>query len=220
MEIIWPISGSSAFNPLTARLHSQNRARTSARVCGRRALRGSCIEPVELKSSRSVRCIGQSIYIPVPELLTRLGNGEVKAKITQNIPSLLSLYILYSIVNHSGQQLKPDAMNRRGHLSHKVPNVKLRPAPAMGVTTSRSKDKQKEVVINAMDEEVLRRAWDAAEGEDVLMHGVAEILMAHIDEEASTSALRSTKKPWENVVLTFTGVENKVRAPEDYPGKR
>lgn len=30
------------------------------------------------------------------------------------------------------------------------------------------------------------------------------------DEELSSAALRSTKKPWENVRITFTGVEDKV----------
>ena len=81
-------------------------------------------------------------------------------------------------------------MNRRGHLSHKIPNVKLRPAPA----PSASKGKPREASpLNAMDEQIMQRAWEEAE-----------------DEEMSTAALRIAGKPWKGVVITFTGVEDKV----------
>lgn len=50
-------------------------------------------------------------------------------------------------------------MNRRGHLSSKVPNVKLR--PARGGSTFKRKEPSP---MNEDDEEVLRQAWEGAEG--------------------------------------------------------
>ena len=47
--------------------------------------------------------------------------------------------------------------------------------------------------MNAMDREIMRRAWVGTE-----------------DDETSTTALGLVGKPWKNVVITFTGVENKV----------
>jgi DNA replication regulator DPB11 len=90
-------------------------------------------------------------------------------------------------------------MNRRGHLSSKIPNVKLRPVPAASTSTSTSsKSRNKNATrdpLNAMDEELIRRL-----GEDME------------DEDESTMALRGiTEKPWKGVVITFTGIENKVR---------
>ncbi|WVR05087.1 hypothetical protein IAU60_002099 [Kwoniella sp. DSM 27419] len=88
-------------------------------------------------------------------------------------------------------------MNRRGHLSTKIPQVKLRPAPAAGASShagsSRAKGKTRQVSPhNMMDEEILRQAMAEAE-----------------DEETSTAALRNDSRPWKRVVITFTGVENK-----------
>ncbi|KAL7422194.1 protein kinase activating protein dpb11 [Cryptotrichosporon argae] len=72
-------------------------------------------------------------------------------------------------------------MNRRGHLSHKIPNVKLRPAPA-GPSKRRRDD----------DGDMREHAW------------------ADVEEEGLTSdAMRENRKPWADVVVTFTGVENK-----------
>ncbi|WVW83245.1 hypothetical protein I302_105264 [Kwoniella bestiolae CBS 10118] len=78
-------------------------------------------------------------------------------------------------------------MNRRGHLSTKVPQVKLRPAPA-----GSSRKAKEASPINKHDEEILRRAMAHAE-----------------DEESSTAALRRNSKPWKGITITFTGVENK-----------
>lgn len=57
-------------------------------------------------------------------------------------------------------------MNRRGHLSHKVPNVKLRPAPPPGATRSRGKaaDRDGSPFRSMMDEEILRQAMEGEEG--------------------------------------------------------
>jgi hypothetical protein len=54
-------------------------------------------------------------------------------------------------------------MHRRGHLSTKIANVKLRPAPA----STGGRDRKSPSPMNAMDEEMLRRAWEGAEGESV-----------------------------------------------------
>ncbi|WWD01536.1 hypothetical protein V866_008481 [Kwoniella sp. B9012] len=78
-------------------------------------------------------------------------------------------------------------MNRRGHLSTKIPQVKLRPAPA-----GSSRKTREASPINKIDEEIMRRALADAE-----------------DEESSTAALRRNSKPWKGVTITFTGVENK-----------
>lgn len=52
-------------------------------------------------------------------------------------------------------------MNRRGHLSSKIPNVKLR--PARGGSTLKRKEPSP---MNESDEdEILRSAWQGAEGE-------------------------------------------------------
>lgn len=68
---------------------------------------------------------------------------------------------------------------RRGHLSHKVPNVKLRPAPAQ-----RSSRAEPEVAAYIPDDD-----------DD--------------DDERGASGL-SGSRPWEKVVITFTGVDDKV----------
>ncbi|KAK4687729.1 DNA replication regulator DPB11, partial [Tremellales sp. Uapishka_1] len=81
-------------------------------------------------------------------------------------------------------------LNRRNHLSVKIPNVKLRPAPA---ESKRPKRKQREDEgLNAMDAEIFERAWENAD-----------------DEETSTAALKKHTKPWKGIVITFTGVDNK-----------
>nr|XP_018263947.1 uncharacterized protein I303_03824 [Kwoniella dejecticola CBS 10117]OBR86105.1 hypothetical protein I303_03824 [Kwoniella dejecticola CBS 10117] len=72
-------------------------------------------------------------------------------------------------------------MNRRGHLSTKVPQVKLRPAPAG--SSRRTKEASP---INMVDEEIMRRALADAE------------------------ALRRNSKPWKGITITFTGVEAKA----------
>ncbi|WRT67010.1 uncharacterized protein IL334_003976 [Kwoniella shivajii] len=79
-------------------------------------------------------------------------------------------------------------MNRRGHLSTKIPQVKLRPAPA-GTSNRKTREASP---INKVDEEIMRRALADAE-----------------DEESSTAALRRNTKPWKGVIITFTGVDNK-----------
>ncbi|WWC85363.1 uncharacterized protein L201_000226 [Kwoniella dendrophila CBS 6074] len=79
-------------------------------------------------------------------------------------------------------------MNRRGHLSTKVPQVKLRPAPA----GPSSRIQREASPINKIDEEIMRRALADPE-----------------DEESSTAALRRNSKPWKGITITFTGVENK-----------
>ncbi|KAK8869919.1 hypothetical protein IAR55_000487 [Kwoniella newhampshirensis] len=82
-------------------------------------------------------------------------------------------------------------MNRRGHLSSKIPQVKLRPVPAAS-SSSRSGKRREASPMNKMDEEIIRRALADTE-----------------DEETSTAALRQNLKPWKAVTITFTGVENK-----------
>lgn len=63
-------------------------------------------------------------------------------------------------------------MNRRGHLSSKIPNVKIRPAPAPSASTRRrSARHHEEQEMSAMDAEILRQAWEGAEGGHV---GAAE----------------------------------------------
>ena len=82
-------------------------------------------------------------------------------------------------------------MNRRGHLSHKIPNVKLRPAPASAAPTSSTstrKGKQRDI-----SPEVWREAYEDGE-----------------DEDASRGDVAGTSRPWESVVITFTGVDDKV----------
>ncbi|WWC69573.1 uncharacterized protein I206_103516 [Kwoniella pini CBS 10737] len=79
-------------------------------------------------------------------------------------------------------------MNRRGHLSTKIPQVKLRPAPVG--SSRRAKEASP---INMIDEEIMRRALADAE-----------------DEETSTEALRRNSKPWKGITITFTGVESKA----------
>ncbi|OCF35397.1 hypothetical protein I316_02947 [Kwoniella heveanensis BCC8398] len=89
-------------------------------------------------------------------------------------------------------------MNRRGHLSTKIPQVKLRPAPAPnngaggGSSSARGGKNREASPLNMMDEEIMRRALADAE-----------------DEETSTAALRRNSRPWKGIVITFTGVENK-----------
>jgi hypothetical protein len=80
-------------------------------------------------------------------------------------------------------------------MSHKVPNVKLRPASS-AVTKQKSRYKDYEPQgLNAMDEETIRRLREDEH-----------------DEEDTNVALRGTiQKPWIGVVITFTGVENKVK---------
>lgn len=51
-------------------------------------------------------------------------------------------------------------MNRRGHMSNKIPNVKLRPASSALPTKPREAE-----TLNAMDQEMLKRLADQAEGE-------------------------------------------------------
>jgi hypothetical protein len=51
-------------------------------------------------------------------------------------------------------------MNRRGHLSSKIPNLKLRPASSALPSKTREADP-----LNAMDAELKQRAWLVAEGE-------------------------------------------------------
>jgi hypothetical protein len=75
--------------------------------------------------------------------------------------------------------------------------------------------------MNAMDEEMLRRAWEGAEGEcggfvgcwTALGFGLTETRSADVlcsDEDTSSAALRRSSKPWKGVVMTFTGVDDKV----------
>jgi hypothetical protein len=51
-------------------------------------------------------------------------------------------------------------MNRRGHLSSKIPNVKLRPASSAQPSKTREADP-----LNAMDQEMLDRVLAEADGE-------------------------------------------------------
>jgi len=87
-------------------------------------------------------------------------------------------------------------MNRRGHLSHKVPNVKLRPAPAASSSTSK-KRKQRD----ADSPEMWRQQYDE-EGEG-----------DHDEPMDSANA-----RPWDGIVITFTGVEEKVRKSGIFDG--
>lgn len=50
--------------------------------------------------------------------------------------------------------------SRRNHMSTKVPNVKIRPAPA-NVNASKKREASP---MNAMDQEMFERAWAGAEG--------------------------------------------------------
>ncbi len=82
-------------------------------------------------------------------------------------------------------------MNRRGHLSHKIPNVKLRPAPIASTSTGR-KGKKRSI---SPDSEIWREQYagggsDGDDDGDIMMDG--------------------SKKPWEGIVITFTGVDDKV----------
>lgn len=87
-------------------------------------------------------------------------------------------------------------MNRRGHLSTKLPNVKLRPAPAASVSRARQGEASTSI---AADDELLRQAWGGADTED-----------------AARLATGSVERPWKSVVITFTGIENKVNG---WPGQ-
>ncbi|ODN84798.1 hypothetical protein L202_00668 [Cryptococcus amylolentus CBS 6039] len=75
-------------------------------------------------------------------------------------------------------------MNRRGHLSKKIPQVKIRPAPA------RSGDNRQASPGSGWDEE--REEIDIAQE-------------AQLQRQS-----RKNAKPWKGVHLTFTGVENKA----------
>ncbi|ORY32222.1 hypothetical protein BCR39DRAFT_523376 [Naematelia encephala] len=89
-------------------------------------------------------------------------------------------------------------MNRRGHQSVKIPNVKLRPAPAPTAESSRKRARQRQSSpLNALDDELRRRVLEEAEA-----------------EESSHAALGSSSKPWAGIVITFTGAENKPRLTE------
>lgn len=79
-------------------------------------------------------------------------------------------------------------------MSHKIPNVKLRPVPSNPASTSSRRRVNERDPLNAMDQELIRRLGEDAE-----------------DEDDSSRAMRgSTEKPWKGVVITFTGIENKV----------
>ena len=82
-------------------------------------------------------------------------------------------------------------MNRRGHLSHKVPNVKLRPAPAPSAATSR-KRKGREATP-----EMWRQQY----------HG----------EDEDEKPISGNSKPWKGIVVTFTGVDEKVSSALAFP---
>ena len=73
-------------------------------------------------------------------------------------------------------------MNRRGHLSNKIPNVKLRPAPA---NASSKIDKR------ANSPEIWREAFEDGTNDAG-------------DPDVGTSL------PWKGIVITFTGIEDKV----------
>ncbi|RXK38351.1 hypothetical protein M231_04393 [Tremella mesenterica] len=79
-------------------------------------------------------------------------------------------------------------MNRRGHLSTKIPLVKLRPVPARN---AKGKARDSSPIDDSALQEYL---WKDAE-----------------DSELTNVALQNGSKPWKNVVITFTGVEDKVR---------
>ena len=74
-------------------------------------------------------------------------------------------------------------MSRRGHMSHKVPNVKLRPAPAP--TGSKARIPSPEI-------------WKEAYG-----YGLDDDEMIGMD-------VAETSKPFKDVVITITGAEDKV----------
>ncbi|KAL1411271.1 protein kinase activating protein dpb11 [Vanrija albida] len=75
-------------------------------------------------------------------------------------------------------------MNRRGHLSHKVPNVKLRPAPERRSNRGRQTIPDSEILARALEED-------------------------DSDEDAAGPSIDNANKPWKHVTLTFTGVEDK-----------
>jgi hypothetical protein len=56
-------------------------------------------------------------------------------------------------------EMSSRGLNRRGHLSSKVPNVKLRPSSSALPSKVREAEPR-----NAMDEELQRRAWEAGDG--------------------------------------------------------
>lgn len=58
------------------------------------------------------------------------------------------------------------------------------------------------------------------EGEEgmyiVLLRDGSGLMM--VDEDLSTAALRNVERPWKEVVITFTGVEQKVRQDKERLG--
>ncbi len=111
-------------------------------------------------------------------------------------------------------------MNKRKHnLSFKIPNVKLRPAPQQSEKSSSSKRRHEpeERERNAMDEEILKQAWEGADGQSLRFAELSTLfrmlLTPHslTDEETSSRKMRKTnERPWKGIVITFTGVEEKA----------
>ncbi|ORX39769.1 hypothetical protein BD324DRAFT_233372 [Kockovaella imperatae] len=78
-------------------------------------------------------------------------------------------------------------MSRRGHLSHKVPNVKLRPAPAPGSNDPARKMRQ-------LSPDMWKETYGYGQDED----------------ESGPVETGESSKPWQDVVITITGQEDKV----------
>ena len=74
-------------------------------------------------------------------------------------------------------------MNRRGHLSRKVANVKIRPPPVASSLKKRQPSPEKEVWRQQFEE--------GEEGED-------------------EGQIGDSIRPWTGVIVTFTGVDDKV----------
>ncbi|WVQ78214.1 hypothetical protein IAT38_000297 [Cryptococcus sp. DSM 104549] len=79
-------------------------------------------------------------------------------------------------------------MNRRGHLSSKVPQVKLRPAPA------KSRARKEPSPISEYDRQFMDGLLAQAE-----------------DDETADAKLKNDEKPWKGVTFTITNVDEKNR---------
>mgnify|MGYP006876488360 FL=1 len=80
-------------------------------------------------------------------------------------------------------------MNRRGHLSHKVPNVKLRPAPVASSSTGTRRSNRR---APSPSEEVWREQFEGGSDED------------------DDPMIGDSARPWEGIVITFTGIDDKA----------
>ena len=66
-------------------------------------------------------------------------------------------------------------MNRRGHLSSKIPNVKLRPAPAVNNARTRG-NMRSPSPLTGMDAVIHQRELEGEEGESRPSHALALML--------------------------------------------